>query len=58
MSEEKKKDIGETLNLIKGLDRQSLLIIQAGAQMLKARRDMDADKEAEGCTPASDRKWD
>lgn len=51
MSEEKKKDIGETLNLIKGLDRQSLLIIQAGAQMLKARRDMDADKEADGCTP-------
>lgn len=41
MSEEKKIDIAETVDVLEGLDKQSLLIIQAGAQMLKARQDMD-----------------
>ena len=41
MSEEKKIDIAETVDVLEGLDKQSLLIIQAGAQMLKSRQDMD-----------------
>ena len=40
-NEEKKKDIETTVDLIKDLDRQSLLLIQAGAQILKARNDME-----------------
>lgn len=42
MSEEKKRDIAETVDLLKGLDKSSLLLVKAGAQMLKARQDMEA----------------
>lgn len=45
MSEETKKDIETTVDLLKGLDKQSLLLIQAGAQMLKARQDMEDEDE-------------
>ena len=45
MSEEMKKDIRETVDILKSLDPQSLMLVQAGAQMLKARKDMD-EKEA------------
>lgn len=45
MSEETKKDIETTVDLLKGLDKQSLLLIQAGAQMLKARQDMEDKNE-------------
>lgn len=41
MSNEGKKEISEVVNILKCLDKQSLLIIQVGAQMLKARHDMD-----------------
>lgn len=41
MSNENKKDIEEMVDILKGLDHQSLLIVQSGAQMLKARQDMD-----------------
>lgn len=44
MSDENKKDIEEMVDILKGLDKQSLLIVQSGAQMLKARQDMDDEK--------------
>ena len=47
MSGENKKDIEEMVDVLKGLDRQSLLIVQSGAQMLKARQDMDKAQKAE-----------
>lgn len=40
MSEEKKKDIEEMVDILKVLDKESLLILNTGAQMLKARQDM------------------
>lgn len=40
MSEEKKKDLGEMVDVLKDLDEESLLILNTGAQMLKARQDM------------------
>lgn len=41
MSEEKKKDIFETVLILKQLDRSSLLLIKNGAELLKARQDME-----------------
>lgn len=41
MSEKEKKDFKETVDILKELDRESLLIINSGAQMLKARQDME-----------------
>lgn len=46
MSEEKKKDLDATVNMLKGLDRQDLLLVQASAQVLKARQDMDEQGES------------
>lgn len=40
MSEEKKKDLEEMVDVLKDLDEESLLILNTGAQMLKARQDM------------------
>lgn len=37
MSDEKKKIIRETVENLKHLDRESLLIIRSGAEMLKSR---------------------
>lgn len=45
MSEKKKSQIKELVSNLKELDKNSLSIIQAGAQMLKARQDME-QKEA------------
>ena len=45
MSEKEKNQIKELVNDLKALDKNSLSIIQAGAQMLKARQDME-QKEA------------
>lgn len=45
MSEEKKKEIAEIVENLKELDKESLLIINSGAQMLKARQDMDKKDE-------------
>lgn len=45
MSEEKKKNIEEMVGLLEELDKESLLILNSGAQMLKARQDMECDKE-------------
>lgn len=47
MSEEKKKLIDETVENLKHLDKESLLIIKSGAEMLKSRDSMDAVLQAE-----------
>ena len=44
MSEEKKLDITEMVTTLKQLDEKSLLILNSGMQMLKARQDMDKDE--------------
>jgi len=46
LSDEKKKDIEETVEVLKQLDRNSLLLIKNGAEMLKARQDMDEKRTA------------
>ena len=47
MSEKEKSQIKELVSNLKELDKNSLSIIQAGAQMLKARQDMEKEaKEA------------
>lgn len=45
MSEEKREQIERTVDILKELDKESLLIINSGAQMLKARQDMDKKDE-------------
>lgn len=45
MSEEKKKDLEEMVDVLKDLDEESLLILNTGAQMLKARQDMSKTEE-------------
>ena len=47
VSEEKKKLIDETVENLKHLDKESLLIIKSGAEMLKSRDSMDAVLQAE-----------
>ena len=42
-----KTDIQSIVQLLKSLDTQSLLLLQAGAQMLKARADMDREISAQ-----------
>lgn len=42
VSEEKKKLIDETVENLKHLDKESLLLIKSGAEMLKIRDSMDA----------------
>jgi hypothetical protein len=41
LSEKEKKDIKATVEILKQLDKQSLLILDSGARMLKARQDME-----------------
>lgn len=47
MSEEQKKLIDETVDNLKHLNKESLLIVKSGTEMLKARDAMDRDQEAE-----------
>lgn len=46
MSEEKKEKIKEMVGIMKGLDKEDLLILSSGAQMLKARQEMEEAKNA------------
>lgn len=46
LSEEKKKLIEETVENLKQMDKESLMIIRTGSEMLKARDAMDS-KETE-----------
>jgi hypothetical protein len=47
MSEETKINISETVELMRGLDQNSAIIVQSIAQALKARQDMDKALDAE-----------
>lgn len=47
MSNEIQKDIEEMVCILKSLDKQSLLILHSGAQMLKARQQMDETRDKE-----------
>ena len=47
MSEEQKKLIDETVDNLKHLNKESLLIVKSGTEMLKARDAMDREQEAE-----------
>lgn len=46
MSEEQKKIIKETVENLKQLDKESLLIVKGSAEVLKARDAMDKKDEA------------
>ena len=41
MNEEKKKDIRETIEMLKQLDEKALLLIKNGVELLKARQDLE-----------------
>ena len=45
MSEEQKKLIDETVENLRHLDKESLLIVKSGTEMLKADREREAEKE-------------
>ena len=47
MSEEQKKLIDETVDNLKHLNKESLLIVKSGTEMLKARDAMDREQESE-----------
>ncbi len=47
MSDEKKRCIKETVEILKGLDKQSLLLLKTGAEMLKAHQDMSGNEDRE-----------
>ena len=49
MSEEKKKEIKEMVGILKELDKDSLLILSTGAQMLKTRQEMDFKNSVANC---------
>lgn len=38
------KDIKETITILKQLDKQDLIVLRAGAEMLKARKDIEDSK--------------
>lgn len=44
MKEKNRKDLKEMIDLLKQLDKESLLILDSGARMLKARQDMEKKK--------------
>lgn len=45
MSEEKKKLINETVENLKHLDKESLLLIKNGAELLKVRAEMNKEED-------------
>jgi hypothetical protein len=47
MTDTKRKQISETVNLLKKLDEKSLLLIQSGARLLEARQNLDAQDNDE-----------
>ena len=50
MSEEQKKLIDETVENLRHLDKESLLIIKSGTEMLKSRDAMDREQSAQKAT--------
>lgn len=53
MSDEKKKLIEQTVENLKHLDRESLLIMRSGAEMLKSRDDIEKYVAIEDGTKAA-----
>lgn len=53
MSDEKKKLIEQTVENLKHLDRESLLIMRSGAEMLKSRDDIEKYASNENRTKAA-----
>lgn len=47
MSEEQKKLIDETVENLRHLNKESLLIVKSGTEMLKARDAMDQEQESD-----------
>ena len=47
MNEEQKKLIDETVENLRRLDKESLLIIKSGTEMLKSRDAMDREQESD-----------
>ncbi len=45
MSKEKQREIKETVNILKQLDWNSLLLIKNGAEILKARQDLEGERQ-------------
>lgn len=45
MSEEKKKEFSDMVDILKELDKESLLLMRSNAEILKARQDMDKKEE-------------
>lgn len=45
MTNEKRKDIEGMVGILKQLDRTSLTLIKNGAEILKARQDMETDTQ-------------
>lgn len=45
MSKEEKDRIKSTVDILKKLDRESLVIIESNAHVLKARQEMELDTE-------------
>lgn len=47
LSAAEKKEFDEMVMILRALDKKSLLLIDSGARMLKARMDMDNPKSAD-----------
>ena len=45
MSEETKKEFSDMVDILKELDKESLLLMRSNAEILKARQDMDKKEE-------------
>lgn len=45
MPEEKKKEFSDMVDILKELDKESLLLMRSNAEILKARQDMDKKEE-------------
>lgn len=47
MTDKAKLDLQETVKILRQLDKRSLLLIDSGARLLKARQDMDMESVGE-----------
>ncbi len=45
LTEDKKKDIDDTVAVLMQLDKNSLLLVKNGAELLKARQEMESQEK-------------
>lgn len=45
MGDKEKRNLSDTIKILKQLDKQSLLLIDSGARLLAARQDMDNQRD-------------